>query len=125
MDQGVIWSFKCSFQKHLLEYVLSLIEDEQLIMEAEVNILMIMHLIKKAWASVHPLVLINAFMKAGFKSTLIQSVMQPPEDKFDLIEDFTPYVTVFFEEEIVCLEFENEEVRYLKCLYQVSSLVIR
>ncbi|VDP74273.1 unnamed protein product [Echinostoma caproni] len=91
MDQGVIWSFKCSFRKHLLEYVLSLIEDEQPIMKAEVDIRMAMHLVKKAWVSVRPHVLINAFMNAGFKSTLIQTVMQPPEDKCDLIEDFTHY----------------------------------
>ncbi|VDP90912.1 unnamed protein product [Echinostoma caproni] len=78
MDQGVIWSFKCSFRKHLLEFVLSLIEDEQCFMKAEVNILMVMHLVKKSWVSVHPHVLINAFMKAGFKFTLIQPMMQPP-----------------------------------------------
>ncbi|VDP89630.1 unnamed protein product [Echinostoma caproni] len=74
MDQGLIWSFKCSFRKHLLEYVLSLVEDEQRNMKAEVDILTAIHLVKKAGASVHPHVLINAFMKAGFESTLIQSV---------------------------------------------------
>ncbi|VDP90784.1 unnamed protein product [Echinostoma caproni] len=68
---------------------LSLIEDEQRIMKAEVDILMGMHLVRKAWVSVHPHVLINAFMKAGFKSTSIQSVMQLPEGEWDLIEDFT------------------------------------
>ncbi|VDP89293.1 unnamed protein product [Echinostoma caproni] len=81
MDQGMIWSFECSFRKQLLEYVLSLIEDEQVIMKAEVDILMAVHLIKKAWVSVHPHVLINAFMKPGFNSTLILPVMQPREDK--------------------------------------------
>ncbi|VDP80946.1 unnamed protein product [Echinostoma caproni] len=78
MDQGVIWSFKY----------------EQRIMKVEVDILMAIHLVKKAWVSVHPHVLINAFMKAGFKSTLIQPVMQPPEDKCDLIEEFTHYVSI-------------------------------
>ncbi|VDP72981.1 unnamed protein product [Echinostoma caproni] len=51
-------------------------------------------------------------MKAGFKSTLIQPVMQPPEDKCDLIEDFTHSVSIgdrLFEEEIASLEFDNEE----------------
>ncbi|VDP92714.1 unnamed protein product [Echinostoma caproni] len=92
-------------------------------MKAEVNILMAMHLVKKAWVSVHPDVLINAFMKAGFKSTLIQPVMQPSEDKCDLIEDFT-HVSIddrLFEEEIACLEYDEEEVGCLKFLYQVSS----
>ncbi|VDP70163.1 unnamed protein product [Echinostoma caproni] len=114
MDQGVIWSFKCSFRKHLLEYVSSLIEDEQRIMKVEVDILMTIHLVKKAWVSAHPHVLINAFMKAGFKSTLIQPLMQPPEDKNDLIVDFTHYVII--DEEIACLELD-EEVGYLKVLY--------
>ncbi|VDP66740.1 unnamed protein product [Echinostoma caproni] len=63
-------------------------------MKSEVDILMAMHLVKKAWVSAHPDVLINAFMKAGFKSTLIQPVKQPPEDKCDLIEDFTHYVSI-------------------------------
>ncbi|VDP77418.1 unnamed protein product [Echinostoma caproni] len=52
-----------------------------------------------------------SFMKAGFKSTLIQPVMQPPEDKCDLMEDFTHYVSIddrLFEE-ITCLEFDDEE----------------
>ncbi|VDP26228.1 unnamed protein product [Echinostoma caproni] len=123
MDQGEIWSFKCSFRKHLLEYVLSLTEDEQRIMKPEVDILMAMHLIKKAWVSVHPHVLFNAFMKARFKSTLMQPVMQPPEDKCDFIENFTDYVSIddrLFGEEIACLEFDDEEVGYLKFLYQVS-----
>ncbi|VDP92843.1 unnamed protein product [Echinostoma caproni] len=44
-------------------YVLSLIEDEQRIMKSEVDILMVMNLVKKAWVSVHPYVLINAFIK--------------------------------------------------------------
>ncbi|VDP90278.1 unnamed protein product [Echinostoma caproni] len=92
MDQGVVWSFKCSFRKRLLEYILPLLEDEQLIMKAEVDILMAMHLVKKAWVSVHPHLPVNAFMKAGFKPTLIQPMMQPPEDKYDLIEDFIPCV---------------------------------
>ncbi|VDP90670.1 unnamed protein product [Echinostoma caproni] len=120
MDQGVIWSLKFSFRKHLLEYVLSLIEDEQHIMKAVVDILK--YLVKEAWVSVYPHVLINAFMKPGFKSTLIQPVMQPPEDKCDLIEDFTHYVSIddrLFEEEIACLEFDDQEVGYLIFLYQV------
>ncbi|VDP90290.1 unnamed protein product [Echinostoma caproni] len=62
-------------------------KDEQRIMKAEADILVAIHLIKKAWVSVHPHVLINAFMKAGFKSTLIQPVVQPPEDKWDLVEN--------------------------------------
>ncbi|VDP72976.1 unnamed protein product [Echinostoma caproni] len=85
---SVIWSFKWSFRKHLLEYVLSLIEDQRRIMKAEMDVLMAMHLVKKAWVSVDPRVLINAFIKAGFKSTLIQPVIQQPEDKCDLMEDF-------------------------------------
>ncbi|VDP82656.1 unnamed protein product [Echinostoma caproni] len=75
MYQGVIWTSKCSFWNHLLEYV---IEDEQLIMKAEVDILMVMYLVKKVSVSVHSHVLINAFMKAGFKSACIQPAMQPP-----------------------------------------------
>ncbi|VDP89413.1 unnamed protein product [Echinostoma caproni] len=81
MDRGVIWSFKCLSWKHLLEYVLALVEDEQLIMEAEVDIPTAMHLVKKTWVSVRPHALINAFSKAEFKSTLIQAGMQPPEGK--------------------------------------------
>ncbi|VDP75764.1 unnamed protein product [Echinostoma caproni] len=50
-------------------------------MEAEMDILMAMHLVTKAWMFVPPHELINAFMKAGFKFTLIQPVMEPPEDK--------------------------------------------
>ncbi|VDP75538.1 unnamed protein product [Echinostoma caproni] len=83
-------------------------------------------MVKKASASVHLHVLINAFMKAGFKETLIQPVMQPPKDKRDLIEDFTHYVSIDerqFEEEIACLEFDA--VGNVKFLYQVSFLVIR
>ncbi|VDP79890.1 unnamed protein product [Echinostoma caproni] len=64
-------------------------QDEQRIMKVTADILMAIRLVKKAWVSVHPQVLINAFMKAGFKSTLIQPVMQPPEDKCDLIKDFS------------------------------------
>ncbi|VDP95099.1 unnamed protein product [Echinostoma caproni] len=89
MDQGVIWSFKCSFRKRLLEYVLFLIKDEKGIIKAEVEILITMHLVKKAWVSLHPHVMISVFRKAGFKSTLIHPAMQPLEDKCDLIEDFT------------------------------------
>ncbi|VDP70554.1 unnamed protein product [Echinostoma caproni] len=63
-----------------------LIEDEQHIMEAEVDILKALHLVKKAWASLQPHIMINLFMKAGFQSTLIQPYMVPPEDKCDLIE---------------------------------------
>ncbi|VDP78216.1 unnamed protein product [Echinostoma caproni] len=59
-----------------MEYVLSVIEDEQLIIKAKVDILMAVYLVKKAWASAHPHVLSKAFMKAGFKSTLIQPVMR-------------------------------------------------
>ncbi|VDP88361.1 unnamed protein product [Echinostoma caproni] len=84
------------------------VKDKQLTMKAEVYIFMIMHLTKKAWVSVHPYVLINAFMKAGFESTL----MQQPEDKCDLIENFTQYVSIVdrvFEEEIACLEFYDGE----------------
>ncbi|VDP75420.1 unnamed protein product [Echinostoma caproni] len=55
--------------------VLSLIEDEQRITKAEADVPMAMHLVKKAWVSVHPNVTINALMKAGFKSTLIHPVM--------------------------------------------------
>ncbi|VDP89570.1 unnamed protein product [Echinostoma caproni] len=85
-------------RKYLLEYVFSLIEDEQLIMKAEVNILVAKHLVKKAW----------------LKSTLIQPVMQPPEDKCYLIEDFAHYVSIddsLLEEEIACLVFDDEEHR--------------
>ncbi|VDP86230.1 unnamed protein product [Echinostoma caproni] len=49
-------------------------------------------------------------MKAGFRSTLMQPVMQPPED--NTIEDFNRYVSIgdrLFEEEIACLEFDDEE----------------
>ncbi|VDP75140.1 unnamed protein product [Echinostoma caproni] len=98
-------------------------KDEQRILKAEVNIHMAMHVVKKAWVSVHLHVLINAFMKVGFKSTLLQPVMPPPEDKCDLIEDFTYYVPIdarLFEEEIACLEFHDEEVGYITFLYQVS-----
>ncbi|VDP82808.1 unnamed protein product [Echinostoma caproni] len=80
-------------------------------MKAEVDILMAIHLAKKTWISVRPHVLIGAFMKAGFKSTLIQPVMQPLEDKCDLFEDFTHDVSIddsLFEEEIACLEFDEE-----------------
>ncbi|VDP86554.1 unnamed protein product [Echinostoma caproni] len=51
VDQDVIWSFKCSFRKHQLEYVLSLAEEEHLSMKSEVDILMGTHLIKKSWVS--------------------------------------------------------------------------
>ncbi|VDP86858.1 unnamed protein product [Echinostoma caproni] len=81
--------FKCPFRKHLLEYVLSVIKDEQRSMKSEVDILMGMHLVKKACVSVHPHVLIDVFIKAGFKLTLNQSLMQPPDDDRNLIEDFT------------------------------------
>ncbi|VDP93388.1 unnamed protein product [Echinostoma caproni] len=84
-------------------------------MKAEMDIIMAMHLVKKAWVSVHSHVLIKAFMKAEFKSILIQPVMQPPEDKCDLIEDFTHYVSTddrHFEEKIACLEFDDEEVAH-------------
>ncbi|VDP85105.1 unnamed protein product [Echinostoma caproni] len=53
-----------------------------------------------------------SFMKAGYRSTLIQPVMQPLGDKCGLVEDFTHYVSVddrLFEEEIACLEFYDEE----------------
>ncbi|VDP79021.1 unnamed protein product [Echinostoma caproni] len=62
-------------------------------------------------------------MKAGFTSTLIQPVLQPPEDKCDLMEDFTHYVSIddrLFEEEIACFRDNDQEVGYLKFLYQVS-----
>ncbi|VDP92731.1 unnamed protein product [Echinostoma caproni] len=49
-------------------------------------------------------------MKAGFKSTLIQPVMQPPEDKCGLIEEFTHNVSIddHLFEEIACLEVDDE-----------------
>ncbi|VDP93418.1 unnamed protein product [Echinostoma caproni] len=77
MDQGVLWSFKCSFRKHSLEYVLSLFQDAQPSMKSEVG----MHLVKKAWVCLHPYVLINAFIQVGFKPTLTQPMMQSAEDK--------------------------------------------
>ncbi|VDP74567.1 unnamed protein product [Echinostoma caproni] len=107
MDQGVIWSLKCTLRKHLRGCILSLIENEQVIMKAEVDVLMDMRLVKKA----------------GFKPTLIQSVMQPPKDKCDLIEDFTHYVSTddrLFEEEIVYLEFMME--KWVTQNYWIKSL---
>ncbi|VDP18513.1 unnamed protein product [Echinostoma caproni] len=123
MDQGVIWSSKCSVGKHSLEYVLSFIVGESLIVKVEVKILLVKHLVKKARVFVHPHELIKALMNVGFKSTLIQSVMQPPEYKCDLIEEFTHHVSIdkrLFEE-VSRLEFD-EDVGYLKLLYQVSFI---
>ncbi|VDP89800.1 unnamed protein product [Echinostoma caproni] len=103
VDQNVIWSFKYSFRNNLLKYVLSLIKDEQISMKSEVDILIGMHLIKKAWVSVHSHVLIDAFIKAGFKPTFNQPLMRPPEDNCDLIENFTHYMSIderLFEKEI-------------------------
>ncbi|VDP79945.1 unnamed protein product [Echinostoma caproni] len=75
-------------------------------------ILKCLHLVKKAWTSVHPHVLINAFIKVGFKSTLNQPMIQTPENSRDLIEDFAHYV--FIDEclsgEVACLEFHDEEL---------------
>ncbi|VDP83622.1 unnamed protein product [Echinostoma caproni] len=102
-----------------------ILSDEQLIMKAEVDILMAMYLVKKAWVSAYSHVLINAFMKAGFKFTLIQSVMQPPEDKCDLIEDFTCVVSIsdrLFEEEIACLK---SGMKNLEFVHLVSFLVYK
>ncbi|VDP91727.1 unnamed protein product [Echinostoma caproni] len=62
-------------RKHLLEYFLSLIEDEQHSMKSEVYILMGMHPVKKAWVFVHPHLLIHAIIKAEFKHTLNQPLM--------------------------------------------------
>ena len=47
MDQGVIWSFKCSFRKILLEFLLPLLENEPLNARTYVDVLMAMHLVKK------------------------------------------------------------------------------
>ncbi|VDP73646.1 unnamed protein product [Echinostoma caproni] len=60
MDQGMIWFF----------------EYEQRIMKAEVDILMAMHLVKKACVSVRPHVLISAFMKEGLQFTLIRPSLE-------------------------------------------------
>ncbi|VDP80861.1 unnamed protein product [Echinostoma caproni] len=69
MDQSVLCYFKCSFQKDLLEYVLSSVEDEQRSIKTEVDILTASDLVKKTRMSLHPHVLINAFIKSGFKAT--------------------------------------------------------
>uniref|UniRef100_A0A183AUU6 ANF_receptor domain-containing protein n=1 Tax=Echinostoma caproni TaxID=27848 RepID=A0A183AUU6_9TREM len=126
LDNASLRNLIHSYRKLLVDYVAAQYPpfDEHLIMKAEVDILMPMHLVKKTWVSVHPHVLINAFMKAGFKSTLIQPVMQPLEDKCDLIEDFTHYVSTdyrLFEEEIARLEFEYEELNNDHCEYSNST----
>ncbi|VDP89082.1 unnamed protein product [Echinostoma caproni] len=76
-----------------------------------------MHLIKKAWIFVHPRLLINAFVNTGLKPTLNQPMMQTPEDKCDLIVDFTHYVSIderLFEEEIPCLMCDDGELGGLR-----------
>ncbi|VDP90320.1 unnamed protein product [Echinostoma caproni] len=53
-------------------------------------------------------------------------VMQPPEDKYDLIEDFTHYLSIgdrLLEEEITCLEFEDEQVGPAPILTLTGELI--
>lgn len=117
MDQGVIWSFKCIFRKHLLEYVLSVLDNNRPNLKIEVDLLLTMHLVRKAWLTVHPDVIIHSYSKAGFESNIKEIMVSPVAETCDLIDDFPKYVSVddrLFEEELASLEFEDQEVSCTK-----------
>ena len=106
MDQGVIWSFKCLFRRYLLEYILSLLEDTQLVRNTEVNLLLAMHLMTKAWSSVHPDIILNSYIRSGFHKDLEKLKDVCSVEDYDMIEGFKSFIAVddrLFEEELEAL----------------------
>jgi hypothetical protein len=112
MDQGVIRSFKCKYRTILLDHFISNVEtaeEDQLV--HPIDILQAMYFIKRAWINVHPDVLINTFVKAGFKARIETEVNEP--NCAQLEEHELQYTTIddrLFEEEIRHINIDNDEV---------------
>lgn len=120
LDQGVIWSFKCIFRKQLLEFVMSMLEDECPRVKIDINLLLALQLIKRSWSAVHPDVIRNSYEKAGFKLNLTSTLVPPPAEEPSLIENFHEYVKIddrLLEEELSSLVIDDQEV-------SISSLLL-
>ena len=110
LDQGVIWSFKFKYWKHLLQYVCSTLESEYGNMK--VDLLSALYLIRKTWLEVHPDVLVNGYVKTELTTILNIQI----EETCDLIDDFENYVGIddrLFKDKLATLELEDVEVNYI------------
>ena len=75
-----------------------------------------MHVMKVAWEAVHPDIVINGFIKAGFKNASLSEI----NDTIDhsLIEDFDAFVDIderLLSEDSETIETDDEVGRYNIC----------
>lgn len=113
LDQGVIWSFKCTFWRHLLEFVMPMLEDENPHLNIDINLLAALQLIRRSWFAVHPDIVRNCYGKAGFKIKSAVTLLPTPAEDPPLIEDFDDYVRTddrLLEEELATLALDDQEV---------------
>ena len=114
LDAGIIQNFKVKYQKSLVKYVLSRINDNAFATEIvqDVNILMAIWWVQRAWKDVTPSTVKRCFEKCGFRESddeLMEDVDVDEEFSAlvkELSSDVSPDEYVDFDAELTTVEPE-------------------
>lgn len=77
LDQGVIQNFKINYRREVVRHILTNLESNG---SLEINVLIAMRFVKKAWLSVTQTTIANCFRKAGFR---INGLQEPQYSEWD------------------------------------------
>ena len=111
LDQGIIWSFKCSYRKALLEYLIDGVDNEcHGNMLKDYDLFKALHFVRRAWAEVQVDVIKNCFQKSGLFNRINDKLPNSPTDADS--SDFAKLDDELFSLELKEIDIDTDEVSH-------------